>query len=270
MAARVYFSRSAAVSASPVYSGTWDSVAPATRRVLAGVPVTSDTFLSVNGTETSASDYSWLAFQHISTSTLPAQTISGTATAVIQINELNFGANAIPKVRILVCSGDGSVIRGVLGEATGSGPEAGLTASSRIVTIPLSSLVTLAGDRLVVEVGSTHIGDGGTTSMQSTVTIGADSSYVDHAFTDGEAITSPSKRSWIEFDSDIFGHPPTNAAGVAAETLVQSDVVERRAAGVIAETLVQSDNIQRRMAGIAVEVLRTVPRPFVGWGYPVR
>lgn len=59
-------------------------------------------------------------------------------------------------------------------------------------------------------------------------------------------------------------------AGVSAEALVTSSAAERRAAGVTAETLVQSDNIQRNVAGVVVEVLMKVPKPFVGWGSPMR
>lgn len=134
---------------------------------------------------------------------LDAQTISGSITGCIRVDESNLGANARSQVGVYVVDSGGSLVATLYnGETGGHSNEFPLGPTGRAFprsSQALSSYACAAGDRLVVEIGARL----STTNTTYGIGfwLGVDSSAGDAIDGDNTALNP-----WIEFTDDItFG-----------------------------------------------------------------
>jgi hypothetical protein len=137
---------------------------------------------------------------------LAAQTISGTATAVLAVRESNLNVNARAQMVIRAVSNDGTTFRGTLMDydtaglsneyTTASGVLPGVNYPRGHVNTTLTSTTLQEGDRLVIEMGCrSHAGTAGTLTFQC-----GDNGPLD-MLTDESTTTG---MPWIEFSQTLI------------------------------------------------------------------
>lgn len=140
-----------------------------------------------------------------------AQTITGTVKGQIRCQEVSAGDDRFPQIRVLVVSGDGSVVRGTLLDFDNSAlsHEWATSLTSRQFprggAVAVSSVAALAGDRIAIEtgVGRSVISGNNITMI-----------YQDDNATDlpEDETTTAANNSWLEFSQTLLfvagGLPP--------------------------------------------------------------
>lgn len=160
MSTRLYLPSTGAAPVSVPFDAAWGVTTGADRVSLSTTRLGS-AFGSKTTAETSSSVVNVLSRQYVS-DPLTAQTISGTAKAIIRALESTTTADLRAQLVIRVVSGKGDVVRGTLlaADSAGLSSEFGASLQSRKFPLgwsgsgaSLTSVAAQAGDRLVVEIG---------------------------------------------------------------------------------------------------------------------
>lgn len=222
MSTRFYLPASGSAAVSPAYDSSWEESGAAARLPLVTTP--SDTAFTLASAQkvTAASPGDVLIRQFVS-DVLPAGSISGTFSLVIDAAEATSTADAFLQVVIRVVSGDGSTVRGTLyagqttttASASSSSPAyefVGGTntsaARSRILSaVTLSGVTATAGDRIVVDLGyrSSNVG----TTRVGSLVLGDPTATGDATL----AVDGNAARPWIEFSQTLFAVGTTTITG---------------------------------------------------------
>lgn len=200
MATRFYFRATEAAAVSPAYDAAWTNTASAARRALARSRLTADTIAAVGFTSFTAGQ-DCIVRQFVSEPLAAGNVFTGeTVTAYARGRESDLDDNITSRIGVRVVSEDGATERAVLLAVGhhGTGNEYPTTATLRAWAddAALSSYVTQAGDRLVVEMGH---GDTAGTSPSAVTEFGS-SAASDH--TENET-SQAANNPWIEFSNTL-------------------------------------------------------------------
>ncbi len=217
MTTRFYLPSTGTAGASPAVSASWNySVSAFVRRAAVTTKISSAfATISLDG-NTDSADTNYCYVQWVS-DPIAAQTISAqTVDWVVSLFEENARANQYLAMCIRVVSGDGSTVRGTVVALQRDGTELGTSQSSRYDTVTSTEVVSSAGDRIVIEIGTggnPDIGAGGD-SHDADVRIG------DNSATDfGESGSETSDYcGWVEF-ANTLTFASTDITGTASITL---------------------------------------------------
>lgn len=165
--------------------------------------------------EAAGNDVNGLARQYI-TDPVSAQTITGTVKGQARVCAVAVAVSAMSQMLIRVVSNNGSTYRGTLIDFNNA-PVSAVAAAAYTnrhfphlpttqTSITVSAVAALAGDRIVIEIGS---------RMKVGGESGVGINFGDNSVTDlGENLTDTAANNpWIEFSADLF----TAAGGAAAE-----------------------------------------------------
>ena len=207
MATRFYFRASATPAVSPAFHASWDVTGGATRRQMSTTKLAGDTVTSVSNSGSLSQDV--LIVQLVSDpmasgiSIPDASDIEGWSYFL----EASGSNNAITAAAVRVFSQDGTTVRSELsGVVHGSGgefPFTGFPARARDFmsgsTVGGSAYTTVAGDRLVVEVG--HFNTALSGSPNASMRIGSDATGSDAPEDqNNESLTA---LGWFEFEPNV-------------------------------------------------------------------
>ncbi len=209
MPTRFYFGSTDSDNAvSPAFDSNWEQTGEATRRKLyvksTLLVLTAITNKQITVPITTTQDI--LNVQFVS-DPIPTQNIDTSVlfSMVVRCSENATTNNAHIAYSLRVCSQDGGTIRGTLASSFANASEFPLTASAatRIIgsatTIAVTALVTLPGDRLVLEVG-VHVS--APTAAGSAIQRFGNNAASDFALT--TALTTD-LNPWAELSRDVFG-----------------------------------------------------------------
>ena len=236
MATRLYFSYLDASDIAPAYDGSWGRTTEAARRLMTTdnngdsaslVSVWANGSVSANGTALSRQFITGPMAAGISFST------SNTIKGVVGVWEsgTNDNINRIPVV-LKVVSNDGSTVRatlkafGTYGASTTEWATGGRQTRIFFNTTSLgANYTTVAGDRLVLEIGAQVSAAGGST-VTGNMHWGRDNFSGDHAFTETD---TANKNPWIELDltltfiqvATVAGNQPAASGALAIDRLLQ-------------------------------------------------
>ena len=134
-------------------------------------------------------------------------TTSDTFSMVIRCLEVNLACDSHLAYVVRVVSGDGSVIRGVIGLYHATSTEFATSAATRIHSARVNGATTFssqAGDRIIVEIGLHGVTP--STAYSNTIRIGDPSATGDFALTAG---LTTDLCPWVRLSRDVvFGTPP--------------------------------------------------------------
>ncbi len=258
MATRFYLPGNAAPGVSPAFDAAWDFVSGADRSVLRGGKLFGITPVArASGTETSTSPVNVLNRQFVSAPLVGDQTISGTVDAVARVYESNAAADMRSQMVVRVVSNDGLTVRGTLWAADNADtlrtewPTSGSTVGKHFpqsgVTGTLTPVNALAGDRIVVELGS-RAHNTVATAYSNGIYFG--DSAVDFSGAESQnANASP----WVEFSQTLVLESTAIVGGVAAQALTKT-VGKARVGGVAAQAMTKTVG-KARIGGIRAQVL---------------
>lgn len=235
MATRFYFPATGTAPASPAFASSWEGVNAAPNGPLR-LPLPTTPGNTTLGTQDAhippavTAPVDTAHRQWVSTATLPAGAISGTFSLVIGACAAGGTQDSFLQAVIRVVSGDGATVRGTLyagntltaaSASTSSlayefstGSNGPLTAyRTRLLSGTLTSVTAVAGDRIVVEVGSRTMAPNGSSrtaslAIQDLTSLSDFTATVDQVGNAG--------RPWIEFSQDLFPTPPAIPTSVAA------------------------------------------------------
>lgn len=221
-------------SMSPAVGSQWNVTPTGFKREICATTKAQNTAItaetSTNYGETSATAVNVIHRQYVSATALPAQTITGTFSAVMKGGEDASTNDAALQVVVRVVSSDGLTERGVLyaGQSAALNATVGAlgqewATSSQTRIIPagtaLSSVTVQTGDLLVIEVGQRHYNTL-TTAATGWLTLGDATATADYALTAGLTTTL---NPWVEFTADLYNPPVTiNPAARRTVTRVAS------------------------------------------------
>ena len=229
MATRFYFPSSGSAPVSTAFSSVWTPALVNTQPSRPLVTSKSNTALAtLTHAEAVATNPAQNPVAQFISGTLDVdQTITGTFSGILFGSESSASANASLQVVVRVVSGDGAIERGVLysGHATANsttvadawGSEFGTANSTRTMPITnVTSVNALAGDRIVVEVGSRN-SNSSTTSYSTTLQFGDPTATSDYARTAGLTTAGD---GWIELSQTVTLGTPASVTVHAAKTNV--------------------------------------------------
>jgi hypothetical protein len=208
MAERFYFpvEGSGTPNISPAFDAGWEQNGQAGRLILVPkfqVSVPSTIASSATKTVPITTTQDILGNQWVS-GPIPAQRIQGTLSFSMRFLESATTANVTLALVVKIVD-DTATARGTLFSTFNTGTEFAAALTSRgVVTQAITALTTLAGDRLVVEVGGHAAGP--TAAGSYTMSLG-NSSATDLAT--GEADVA-ANNPWIEFSANLFSPMPNN------------------------------------------------------------
>lgn len=199
------------------YGAQWENTAnaaTATRRLWRDKPGYG--FDQISRSKTPASDTADRLMSILVSNPLAAQTISGTAKAVVRVSENAAGSDLRSQIIIRVMSDDLQTERGILyaGDDGALVTEWSTTVTNRYFpqsgSASLSSVNALDGDRLLVELGYRSHAAG--TSGSGTIDLGDDGTDLP----DNESNTTQGA-PWIEFSQDIVFKDFPHGSALLAE-----------------------------------------------------
>lgn len=206
MATRLYLPATAEVTAiSPTASASWEDTT-ILARVVARTSKRNNTLTSVSFSDANAANRDVLFRQYVSLELDAGQTITGGQNLKAQAlcSETDAGNAMFLAIGIRVIANDGSTVRKVVLDVFRDAVEirddaaGGLQNRQFATTSAVTNYTTLAGDRLVIEVGTGGDPAGGK-SHSSTIRLG-DSSGTDLAEDD---TTTTDNNPWIEFTDTL-------------------------------------------------------------------
>jgi hypothetical protein len=230
---RFNFPSSGSAPVTPAFSAGWVSTGAVRLPLTRGAGATGAVTLSNDTTSGVGVDANHLVAQYVG-ETVAAQTIAAQALdAQFRCQEANTASNQFLTIRILVVSNDGSTVRGVILDTTRDDLEMSAAAQqNRRFTATTTQVVTLNGDRIVVEVGT-----GGNPAATGThdVSFSVRDNSTDLPEDDTQTTTG---NPWLEFTNEITGF------GTAADpppTVTSIDPAEGDVAGGTAVTITGTD-----------------------------
>jgi len=244
---RLYFEGSdfGVPTVSPAFDAAWGDTEDAVRRWLSTVPMAS-VMVSQSGDEAIATSPLDVLVAQFTSAPVSAQTISGTVKGQIRASESNADADFRAQVVAWVVKPDGTS-RGTLLAADTSALSSEMTTTltnrkyplAAISPATLSSVVAVAGDRIVIEVGvrshNTH-----TTNRSATLRFGT-SATTDIA---EDETTTADDRPWIELSGTITFEPvPLRATQTLVEVEITDATPEIRATQTFVEVAIARDYV---------------------------
>ncbi len=271
MPTRLYLPATGAPDSSPAFDAGWDDVEDADRVALAAAKDGAAGFATKTGDEASTTNAIDVLIRQYVSPPLTAGTEfdSDTLRGQVRAQESGAGANAALQVVVRVVTADGTAVQAILldfegGSAPGSVAEVDTTltniAMPRTVPAALSNYTTVAGDRLVIEIGVRVFNTSG-----SNFTFTLDLGNPTGTDLPEDNSTTAQQVPWLEF-SNTF----TFASGAIEEPVGQATETDTalgmaaqklRAVGQTAETdsALAATSAKARPVGAATETATALP-----------
>jgi hypothetical protein len=220
MARRFYLPSSGTAALTPTANAAWSHANAVYRpmSVAKGNTASADLTYSPDGSDhLVAGDATAVTF--VSTEELAAQTIAAqTIKLAVQARETHAGNNLALAYEVYVVAPNGSV-RGTLVSKRTTGAELPTAITGRFTSVQGASVVSQAGDRLVLRVGysGTPTGAGGVQGHNGAVRLMDVSAQGDLPESDGS--TSAILNPWLEFANDLTWNEAPPVTGTLSATL---------------------------------------------------
>lgn len=255
MATRLYLHNAAAAYTPATIRGAWDNTGSAVTKRLDGSKNGGGAISSASTSGNAPYPWDILYYRGVS-APLGAQTIAGNISGVINAYELAGDANAVFHVHIYVTQGDSDTPRGTILsdyiDATELPINGFIYSGAALASAALSSLAVSAGDRIVIELGTTH--PVGSSGAHTGISFGGGDESYDASVGNLGAGTA----SWVEFDSTlVWGTTALRVSQTVAEAVLLSSASPAlQASQVVAEVaLIPSASPALQVTQTVIEVL---------------